>query len=77
MPRNLVVTTAVLALALMPFAGALGDALALPAAKLPTSQADLVQQAGFDRCRVWSDKCAWRWGPDTWRYARCLRRHGC
>jgi hypothetical protein len=76
MPRNSVVTATLLALS-MPFAGALGEAQALQAAKLPTLQANLVRHAGFDRCTAWSDKCAWRWRVGTWRFARCLRRHGC
>jgi len=74
--RRIPVLTAAI-LALLPFAGALGEAQALQAAKLPILQANLVQHAGFNRCTAWSDKCAWRWGLGTWRFARCLRRHGC
>jgi hypothetical protein len=76
MPRNSVVTAALLAL-LVPFFGPLGKAQALQAAKLPILQANLVQPVGFNRCHAWSDKCAWRWGLGTWRFARRLRRHGC
>jgi hypothetical protein len=36
-----------------------------------------AQLAGWDRCKVWQDNCTWRWGLGTWRYERCLRRHGC
>ena len=76
MPRNSVVTAALLAV-LMTFFGPLDEAQALQAAKLPILQSNLVQHAGFNRCNAWSDKCAWRWGLGTWRFARCLRRHGC
>ena len=77
MPRNPVVTAAIPALALLAFAGGLGGAHALQPARLPILQAEFVQQTGFDRCGAWRDKCAWRWGHGTWRYIRCLRRHGC
>ena len=72
MPRNFGFTAA-LALLLVPFAGA----HALQATNVPISPASLVQHAGFDRCSAWRDRCAWRWGHGTWRYIRCLRRHGC
>ncbi len=71
MLRNLGVAAA-LALFFVPF-----GAHALQITTLPISRANLVQQAGFDRCGAWRDKCARRWGHGTWRYVRCLRRHGC
>ena len=37
----------------------------------------LARRVGWNRCQIWRDKCAWRWGPGTWRFDRCLRRHGC
>ena len=77
MPRNPVVTAAVLVLALIPFAGVLAKAQALQPGRLPILQANLVQQAAYNRCSAWRDKCAWRWGHGAWRYIRCLRRHGC
>jgi hypothetical protein len=71
MLRNLGVAAA-LAVFFVPLA-----AHALQVTTLPTSRANLVQQVGFDRCDAWRDKCAWRWGHGTWRYVRCMRRHGC
>jgi hypothetical protein len=76
MPRNSAITAALLAV-LMAFFGPFGEAQALPAAKLPILRDNLLQHAGFNRCNAWTDKCAWRWGIGTWRFARCLRRHGC
>lgn len=31
----------------------------------------------FNRCRGWRHECADRWGWGTWRFERCLARHGC
>jgi|CXWK01.1.fsa_nt_gi hypothetical protein len=31
----------------------------------------------WNRCRAWRHECADRWGWGTWRFQRCLRRHGC
>jgi hypothetical protein len=36
----------------------------------------LVQQIGWRGCEFWQAKCAMRWGP-TWRFGRCMSRHGC
>jgi len=41
------------------------------------SFAGLSRQVDWNRCEIWRDKCAWRWGPGTWRFDRCMRRHGC
>jgi len=49
--------------------------------KAPQSVAadSLVQQVhrGGPRCWYWRNECAARWGWGTWRYRRCLARHGC
>jgi hypothetical protein len=45
--------------------------------RLPKTFDDIVQRAGESRCEAWKEKCAWRWGLGTWRYERCLARHGC
>jgi hypothetical protein len=29
------------------------------------------------RCWAWRKECAARWGWGTWRFRRCLARHGC
>lgn len=31
----------------------------------------------FRRCRGWRHECADRWGWGTWRFDRCMARHGC
>ncbi len=31
----------------------------------------------WNRCRAWRHECADRWGWGTWRFQRCLARHGC
>ncbi len=41
------------------------------------ADASVVERAGWQRCERWASKCAWRWGAGTWRYDRCMRRHGC
>lgn len=30
-----------------------------------------------NRCRAWHNECADRWGWGTWRFRRCVIRHGC
>lgn len=42
-----------------------------------TASSSPVEQVGYGRCRFWREECADRWGYDTHRYYRCLRRHGC
>ena len=37
----------------------------------------IVQKAGWRRCVRWGRKCTYRWGWRTWRYNRCMFRHGC
>jgi hypothetical protein len=76
MPRNSAIAAASLAVS-MAYFGPFSEAQALPAAELPILQDNQLQHAGFNRCNAWADKCAWRWGIGTWRFARCLRRHGC
>jgi hypothetical protein len=41
------------------------------------TEAGLVQQVQWRRCRAWRHECADRWGWGTNRYYRCLWRHGC
>ena len=36
-----------------------------------------TQQIAWRGCEFWQAKCAVRWGPGTWRFGRCLYRHGC
>ena len=31
----------------------------------------------WNRCRSWRHECADRWGWGSWRFNRCLARHGC
>lgn len=31
----------------------------------------------YGYCRAWRHECADRWGWGTWRFQRCLARHGC
>ena len=31
----------------------------------------------YGYCRSWRHECAERWGWGTWRFNRCLARHGC
>jgi hypothetical protein len=31
----------------------------------------------YNYCRNWRHECARRWGWGSWRFRRCLRRHGC
>jgi hypothetical protein len=64
---------------LLPSATALLGALLagnVLAADLPPPEATAVDREAY-RCWRWSQKCAWRWGAATWRYDRCMRRHGC
>jgi hypothetical protein len=48
-----------------------GTALAVSAGN------SLAQQIGWRGCGFWQAKCAVRWGPGTWRFGRCMWRHGC
>lgn len=32
---------------------------------------------GYRRCRNWRHECADRFGWRSWRFDRCMRRHGC
>lgn len=52
--------------------------VAAPAKSVPSVASDspLVQLAG-PRCWAWRRECAARWGWGTWRFRRCLARHGC
>ena len=34
-------------------------------------------RGGWGYCRGWRHECANRWGWGTWRFRRCLARHGC
>ena len=36
-----------------------------------------AQQIGWRGCGFWQAKCAVRWDPGTWRFGRCMWRHGC
>lgn len=45
-------------------------------AKSAAAGGSIVDKAGY-RCWKWSNKCAYRWGPGSPRYYRCLWRHGC
>jgi hypothetical protein len=31
----------------------------------------------WNQCRAWRHECADRWGWGTWRFQRCMARHGC
>jgi hypothetical protein len=55
-------------------ATALGSATA-PATADGTSLVQKVHIPG--RCIAWRHECAERWGWGTWRWHRCLARHGC
>jgi hypothetical protein len=38
----------------------------------------IVEKAGWRRhCVRWGRRCTYRWGLGTWRFRRCMRRHGC
>jgi alpha-beta hydrolase superfamily lysophospholipase len=54
---------------------------ALPQTKWAQSAAadgSIVEKAGWRRrCRRWNAKCSYRWGWQTGRYWRCMRRHNC
>ena len=59
-----------------------GAAQATPAGHSPApaiAVQDLLQPVHYPyyRCRAWRRECAARWGWGGWRYARCMRRHGC
>jgi len=43
----------------------------------PSAQSSLAQPARWRSCEFWRDRCALRWGPGTWRFARCMWRHAC
>lgn len=42
-----------------------------------TAGIGLVEKVQWRRCRRWRWRCADRWGWGTYRFRRCLRRHGC
>lgn len=54
-----------------------GSASLLLGATTPSAQGSLTQPVRWRSCEFWRDRCAWRWGPGTWRFARCMWRHGC
>lgn len=64
-------------LALAMTAGAVPSAQALP--RLDASKATgVTENVGWrSHCAYWRGICADRWGWGTWRYRRCMFRHGC
>jgi len=54
-----------------------GSASLLLGATTPSAQSSLAQQVRWRSCEFWRDRCALRWGPGTWRFARCMWRHAC
>jgi hypothetical protein len=70
------------------FASHVTPAAAVPAAgsqqSVVTDGSSLVEQVHRrrywrypGRCFAWRHECADRWGWGTWRFERCLARHGC
>lgn len=43
----------------------------------PPPAPPVVYVAPDYRCMRWSQRCEFRWGLGTWRYARCMYRHSC
>jgi hypothetical protein len=64
-----------LATALTAHAQILNDSAAV--AKSISATESIAAKAGWTRCDYWRHTCAWRWGPEGWRYRRCLWRHAC
>lgn len=77
MTKSLMVTAAAALLA--------GAAYMTPAAAVQLPGAPAAEQSkltetvryGYRHCRRWRHECAHRWGWGTWRFQRCMRRHGC
>ena len=47
-------------------------------AESPAANQTLIEKAGWaGHCWRWRHICAHRWGWGTWRFNRCIVRHGC
>jgi hypothetical protein len=76
MPRLLMLTSALVMMCPFVVGQAQSAAISHSGAGLSASTDSLAQQIGWRGCGFWQAKCAMRWGP-TWRFGRCMARHGC
>jgi len=78
MQPKLLVIAAALATGIALASPASANVLASTKAQVSTerSMIEKVDHRG-GRCRAWRHECADRWGWGTWRFRRCLIRHGC
>ncbi len=49
----------------------------MKAAQSAAAAGAIVEKAGWHHCRRWGRRCTYRWGLGSWRFRRCMRRHGC
>ncbi|MEE8310589.1 MAG: hypothetical protein V3R34_09395 [Hyphomicrobium sp.] len=81
MRRTLLLGAALLLMSPLLAIPSLAAGTALPQTKWAQSAAadgSIVEKAGWRRrCRRWNAKCSYRWGWQTGRYWRCMRRHNC
>ena len=75
MRRTILLTAALCAMT----AGLLTPAQAIPVSgitSVPAGGQSLIEKASW-HCWRWRHICAHRWGWRTWKFHRCLVRHGC
>jgi hypothetical protein len=80
MASKLLIACALLAGAMLAPLPSQADVVAPAKAAQPVAAgSSLVEHVYFrgPRCHAWRRECAARWGWGTWRWARCLARHGC
>jgi hypothetical protein len=74
---RLVMLAATLAVIWPPLGGQAQSAPISPSGAAAFAGSPSAQQIGWRGCGFWQAKCAVRWGPGTWRFGRCMWRHGC
>jgi hypothetical protein len=74
---RLVMLAATFAVIWPPLGGQAHSAPISPSGAAAFAGSPSAQQIGWRGCGFWQAKCAVRWGPGTWRFGRCMWRHGC